>query len=154
MGRQCMPASSINAPLKRIHGLSDYRPNRPIRLNEGVSPMHLGTVIHSTHRLQWYRGILYCIKCGSYCQTRVQGLKLECPVKEPGQAPPMGRARGLRRLKAGKHPEGSRSVFPLPDGAPPPQNNPLVDELTEPLSDLPSVRSAKSSASALVAISI
>ena len=59
-----------------------------------------GKTIHATHHLAWYRGILYCLRCGCYSELRVRLLSNICKMKPSG----VQAAHGLKRMKEGLHP--------------------------------------------------
>jgi hypothetical protein len=59
-----------------------------------------GKSVHASHRLAWYRGLLYCLRCGCYSEKRVRLLAQPCKMK-PSGAPA---ANGLKRIKEGLHP--------------------------------------------------
>ena len=59
-----------------------------------------GKTVHASHHLAWYRGILYCLRCGCYSETRVRLLGEHCKMKPSG----LPAANGLRRIKEGLHP--------------------------------------------------
>ncbi len=91
---------------------------------------------HSSHRLAYKAGAIFCWKCGAYSQQRLQLLGAPCP----GHPKEYGR-QNLRRLRLGKHPchleqFGARYRFsdfrnlrpeppmPEPQSEPPPEPDP------------------------------
>ena len=59
-----------------------------------------GKSVHASHHLAWYRGILYCVRCGCYSETRVRLLGDKCRMKPSGTKA----ANGLRGIKEGLPP--------------------------------------------------
>ena len=59
-----------------------------------------GKRIHAPHHLAWYRGILYCLKCGCYSEVRVKSLSDQCKLNPSGA----NALSGMNRMKAGLHP--------------------------------------------------
>jgi ribonuclease HI len=59
-----------------------------------------GKSVHASHHLAWYRGLLYCLRCGCYSEKRVRLLAESCKMM-PSGAPA---AKGLKRIKEGLHP--------------------------------------------------
>ena len=72
--------------------------------------MFNGRCIHPTHRLVFYRGVLYCNHCGYYSSgARVSLLSEKCRLKCRKSQKPI-----LKRMRAGIPPLAS-SNWPLPD---------------------------------------
>ena len=64
-------------------------------VNRGI--LFGGKVLHYSHRLVWYRGVVYCRHCGYYSQgKRAQKLVKRCPSK-----PVATQARLLDKMKQG-----------------------------------------------------
>ena len=80
--------------------------NRPRAIPYGTAIMWLGHQVHPSHYLAWHRGILYCKRCGYYCQKRVDKLTEPCLLKPPNAS----QARKLSRLREGKHPTSDKAT--------------------------------------------
>ena len=85
------------------------------RAREGIEVYVNGHMIHKTHTVQWYRGIYYCSKCGSYAIRRVDRLKLLCLLRPISNAS----ANRLKNMIESKHPR-KNGVFPTEQDALPP----------------------------------
>ena len=86
-------------------------------MEQGASLTYHGVDIHPTHRIAWYRGVLYCNRCGATIIARASSkLKQLCLLRPGTQA---GENR-LKSMKAG--------VYPGPDGWPLPPGSKIADE--------------------------
>ena len=70
----------------------------------------MGRPIHPSHSISYYRGVVYCNRCGYYTSGgRVDYLRKECVLKAaPSQA------RLLKRIRDGIYPT-STGEWPQPD---------------------------------------
>ena len=98
-----------------IWSVVDRQMERPISMKPAVGLIYNGHPIHYTHRLKWYRGVLYCAKCGAYSITRVRKLRNVCLLK-----PHPTMRRVLNNFKDGVFlfPGGD---WPMPEGTLPAQ---------------------------------
>ena len=88
----------------------------PFQRGEGIT--FKGVTLHSSHRLAWYRGIVYCKICGCYGDKKPVGLTSQCDFE--GTKAPVG-STGYRNLKSigkGEHPKGKEWPEPLDTIAP------------------------------------
>lgn len=65
-----------------------------------TSIWHNNAELHPTHHLAWYRGLLFCCKCGDYASGKVLILTHECQGRPPNPV----QKGSLRRLLQGKVP--------------------------------------------------
>ena len=76
--------------------------------NKGI--VYNGKIVHPSHKLIYYRGLLYCCICGYYTTgTRIHHLARACRMKAPSS-----QKRLLRCMRAGRAP-CPKGVWPLPD---------------------------------------
>ena len=66
-----------------------------------------GILLHATHRLAMYRGLVFCVACGFYAATLVRDLRWQCQCLEKRQPPTLQGRQNLRRLAAGICPQGA-----------------------------------------------
>ena len=59
-----------------------------------------GSLLHATHQLCMYRGLLFCTQCGFYAASIVRHLRWPCAVSRGHLVTPQGK-RNLDRLAAG-----------------------------------------------------
>ena len=104
--------------------MSDYQKNRPIRVREHQGLVFNGVSVNPSHRLRWYRGVLYCLRCGAYSVTRVRTLASPCKMKTSTEG-------CLRRIRDGKFPN-PKGHWPLPEGEQLPAHICWVCEDTDP----------------------
>ena len=71
--------------------------------------MFNGKIIHYSHRLMWYRGIVYCLHCGYYSR----GLRLGHLWKRCRMKPKASQAPVLKRIKRGVPPTDTGWPLPL-----------------------------------------
>ena len=96
-------------------------PECPHVVPRGTRITSRGVEVHPSHRLRWNRGILYCVKCGSYGVKRVAKLADPCLMK------PATSEAVLKRLRSGKTPTPS-TKFPVAENAIPATLAPYVPE--------------------------
>ena len=67
----------------------------------------MGAFIHESHKLAWFRGVVYCLKCAASGVKQVPSkLKSKCQMRP-------GNAQGIAKLKSLKNGE---YAWPLPEG--------------------------------------
>ena len=82
----------------------------------GKSPVNratkgeLGGMIDPSHHIAWYRGVTYCLLCGTYEINRKGGLHKQCRMKPPNATA----KRRLMRIKDGRFPREGEE-WPEPD---------------------------------------
>ena len=72
----------------------------PKMVTRGVEIMWHNQVLHKSHHLGWHRGVVFCWLCGAYGHSKVRKLTALCQMTPPTPA----MAKGLKDIKAGKHP--------------------------------------------------
>ena len=90
-------------PGPRIWGIPPYREldDRPIVIPQRGPPIvYNGKLLDRSHKLRWYKGLLYCGCCGSSSVNRVKGLKDPCKLKSPT----VNMTRRLNSIRSGKPP--------------------------------------------------
>ena len=50
----------------------------PWTAHKGSSFYHLGHKLHSTHTFKWYRGVLWCARCGGISSSKIGILNRKC----------------------------------------------------------------------------
>ena len=87
---------------------SDYQRNRPVRVRENQGLVFNGRAINPSHRLRWFRGAMYCLRCGGYSVSRVRSLASPCRMK-------VNSSIYLKRIREGMFPN-PQGHWPLPEG--------------------------------------
>ena len=87
-------------------------PDNPTIANRGSCILWKGHKLHKTHVVAWKRGLIMCIRCGSYAQgARVRYLIDECPRRANTAA----KAAALKAFRKGNHPLGRKGIWPHDD---------------------------------------
>ena len=75
-----------------------------------------GAAVHLSHRLQWYRGCLFCRTCGARSARAVSPALVDSCLLRPTS---VRTKRRLKDMKSGKWPD-AHGTWPLPPDAPAP----------------------------------
>ena len=84
--------------------------HHPWRLPPSTGLTWMGRPIHASHSITYYRGVIYCNRCGYYSSGgSVRYLRDPCVSQ-----PPESQLRLLRRMRDGIYPT-STGAWPMPD---------------------------------------
>ena len=102
-------------PNEALWGDMNYDSSIPKRVSRGCGIVWAGQTLHRSHALSWTRGLVICMRCGSYSQgTRVRYLSEVCggnPKSKHGRA-------SLKAYREGRHPMGSLGTWPFDSDVP------------------------------------
>ena len=90
-------------------------PNFPWKLQNDTQIVYLGRVLHQSHNIVFYRGVVYCLRCGYYTTGgRAHHLATQCCVKSCKTKAYKAQEARLRRIRRGKCPRPGG--WPAPEG--------------------------------------
>ena len=101
-----VPSVVIRDWAERVRCRNVHRFNHRVRVESMA-----GQPIDRSHTLHYWKGVLFCGKCGYWAQDKPKKLRFECPGRAGRTT---GGATTLRRLSQGLHPQYGR-VFTMAD---------------------------------------